>query len=171
MHPLTTSSTYKEKVRLQDLDASPDPAAYYLVLEQQYVNNTDGNITLEWVEVDNKSGTIGGDFNWDVDLGLGAAGTEIMRVRLGGYEGGDTLCPPSELTPDEDCAIPFTLHIDAYAPNLLNMEVHKGGPDIPENWRTLYDDTWVVPNDDLMVENQRSRSSKPACRDDFEYVG
>ena len=151
------------KVRLQDLDASPDPAGYYLVLEQQYVNNTDGNITLEWIEIDNKSGTIGGDFNWDVDLGLGAAGTEIMRVRLGGYEGGDTLCPPSELTPDEDCAIPFTLHIDAYAPNLLNMEVHKGGPDIPENWRTLYDDTWVVPNDDQWLRiNAQDLPNPPA---------
>ena len=53
-----------------------------MVLEQQYVNNTGGNISLEWIEIDNKSGTIGGDFNWDVDLGLGAAGTEIMRVRL-----------------------------------------------------------------------------------------
>ena len=151
------------KVRLQDLDASPDPASYYLVLEQQYVNNTDGNITLEWIEIDNRSGTIGGDFNWDVDLGLGAAGTEVMRVRLGGYEGGDTLCPPSELMPDSDCAIPFTLHIDAYAPNLLNMEVHKGGPDIPENWRTLYDDTWVVPSDSQWLRiNAQDLPSPPA---------
>ena len=133
-------------VRLQDLDVAPDPSTYNLVLEQQTVDNIDGNITLGWTEIDNISGPIGGDIAWPIDLGLGAAGDEILRVRMVGYEGGDTLCPSEEYRPDEDCAVPFNLSIDTYEPNLLSMSVFLGGADLPENWRRVYDDTWVVPS-------------------------
>jgi hypothetical protein len=133
-------------VRLQDLDVAPDPSTYNVVLEQQTIDNIDGNITLGWTEIDNISGPIGGDIAWPIDLGLGAAGAEVLRVRMVGYEGGDTLCPAAEYRPDEDCAVPFNLSIDTYEPNLLSMSVFLGGADLPENWRRVYDDTWVIPS-------------------------
>lgn len=135
------------KVRLQDIDVAPDPSAYYLVLELKHLNNTDGNTTIEWEEVANRSGTIGGDFNWNVDLGA-AAGSETYRFAIRGYEGGDILCPPSQYNPDETCAIPFDISIDTYEPNLLGIQVLNGqvDPNVESNWRTLLDDTWVVPS-------------------------
>ncbi len=142
----TRYMTIDMSVRLQDLDVAPDPSTYNLVLEQQTVDNVGGNITLGWTEIDNISGPIGGDVEWPVDLGIGAAGDEILRVRMVGYEGGDTLCPPTDLRPDEDCAVPFNLSIDTYEPNLLSMSVFLGGADLPENWRRVYDDTWVIPS-------------------------
>ena len=142
----TRYMTIDMSVRLQDLDVAPDPSAYNLVLEQQTVDNIDGNITIGWTEIDNISGPIGGDISWPIDLGQGAAGDEILRVRMVGYEGGDTLCPGAELRPDDDCAVPFNLSIDTYEPNLLSMSVFLGGADLPENWRRVYDDTWVIPS-------------------------
>ena len=47
------------EIRLQDLDEAPDPSSYFLVLELKHVNSTDGNITVEWEEVANRSGVIG----------------------------------------------------------------------------------------------------------------
>ncbi|MEC7098569.1 MAG: hypothetical protein VXW74_03885, partial [Candidatus Thermoplasmatota archaeon] len=142
----TRYMTIDMSVRLQDLDVAPDPSAYNLVLEQQTVDNIDGNITIGWTEIDNISGPIGGDISWPIDLGQGAAGDEVLRVRMVGYEGGDTLCPGAELRPDDDCAVPFNLSIDTYEPNLLSMSVFLGGADLPENWRRVYDDTWVIPS-------------------------
>lgn len=134
------------QIRLEDLNEAPDPSAYYLVLELKHVNSTDGNITIEWEEIANRSGVIGGDFNWNVDLG-NAAGSETYRFALRGYEGGDLLCPPSQYNPDETCAIPFDITIDTYEPNLLDIQVLSPGTDasVDSNWRTLLDDTWVVP--------------------------
>jgi hypothetical protein len=134
------------QVRLQDLNEAPDPSSYYLVLELKHVNTTDGNLTIEWEEVANRSGVIGGDFNWNIDLG-NAAGSETYRFAVRGYEGGDLLCPPSEYNPDETCAIPFDITIDTYEPNLLEIQVLSPGTDasVDSNWRTLLDDTWVVP--------------------------
>ena len=134
------------EIRLEDLGEAPDPSAYFLVLELKHVNTTDGNITVEWEEVANRSGVIGGNFNWNIDLG-DAAGSETYRFAVRGYEGGDLLCPPSQYNPDETCAIPFDITIDTYEPNLLDMQVLSRGTDanVDSNWRTLLDDTWVVP--------------------------
>ena len=134
------------EIRLQDLDEAPDPSSYFLVLELKHVNSTDGNITVEWEEVANRSGVIGGDFDWNVDLGS-AAGSETYRFAVRGYEGGDLLCPPANYNPDETCGIPFDITIDTYEPNLLDLQVLSPGTDsnVDTNWRTLLDDTWVVP--------------------------
>ena len=134
------------QIRLQDLNEAPDPSSYFLVLELKHVNNSGGNITIEWEEIANRSGVIGGDFNWNIDLG-NAAGSETYRFALRGYEGGDLLCPPSQYNPDETCAIPFDITIDTYEPNLLGLQVLSPGTDatVDSNWRTLLDDTWVVP--------------------------
>ena len=86
------------EIRLEDLGEAPDPSAYFLVLELKHVNTTDGNITVEWEEVANRSGVIGGNFNWNIDLG-NAAGSETYRFAVRGYEGGDLLCPPSQYNP------------------------------------------------------------------------
>jgi hypothetical protein len=136
------------QIRLEDLSEAPDPSSYFLVLELKHVNSTDGNITIEWEEIANRSGVIGGDFNWNIDLG-NAAGSETYRFALRGYEGGDLLCPPSQYNPDETCAIPFDITIDTYEPNLLGIQVLSPGTDatVDSNWRTLLDDTWVVPQE------------------------
>ena len=143
------------QIRLEDLNEAPDPSSYFLVLELKHVNSTDGNITIEWEEVANRSGVIGGDFNWNVDLGA-AAGSETYRFAVRGYDGGDLLCPPSLYNPDETCAIPFDITIDTYEPNLLDLQVLSPGTDsnVDSNWRTLLDDTWVVPQ-----ANQQIRMS------------
>ncbi|MEC8632919.1 MAG: hypothetical protein VXY10_05740, partial [Candidatus Thermoplasmatota archaeon] len=143
------------QIRLEDLNEAPDPSSYFLTLELKHVNTTDGNITVEWEEVANRSGVIGGDFNWNVDLGA-AAGSETYRFAARGYEGGELLCPPSQYNPDETCAIPFDITIDTYEPNLLDLQVLSPGTDanVDSNWRTLLDDTWVVPQ-----ANQQIRMS------------
>ena len=150
-------------IRLQDLDASPDPTSYYMTLELRHINNTDGNVTTEWEEVANQSGVIGGDFNWNIDLGSTAAGEETYRFKMSGYEGGDTLCPSLSLRPDADCAIPFNLTIDTYDPNLMNMQVLNGqvDPNVDSNWRTLVDDTWVVPSATQMIRMQAQDLPNP----------
>ena len=143
------------QIRLEDLNEAPDPSSYFLVLELKHVNTTDGNITVEWEEVANRSGVIGGDFNWNVDLGA-AAGSETYRFAVRGYDSGELLCPPSSYNPDETCAIPFDITIDTYEPNLLDLQVLSPGTDsnVDSNWRTLLDDTWVVPQ-----ANQQIRMS------------
>ncbi|MED5566738.1 MAG: hypothetical protein VX382_02675, partial [Candidatus Thermoplasmatota archaeon] len=155
------------QIRLQDLNEAPDPSAYFLVLELEHVNTTDGNITVEWEEVANRSGVIGGDFNWNVDLGA-VAGSETYRFAVRGYEGGDLLCPPSQYNPDETCAIPFDITIDTYEPNLLDIQVLSPGTDanVDSNWRTLVDDTWVVPqaNQQIRMASQ-DLPSPPASLD------
>lgn len=153
-------------IRLQDLTYSPDPAAYFLVLELKHVNNTDGNITTEWEEVANRSGTIGGDFNWNIDLGS-AAGSETYRFALRGYEGGDILCPPSVYNPDDTCAIPFDISIDTYDPNLLDIEVLSPGTD--DDWRILLDDTWVVPQESQEIRMSSQDLPNPPAALDLHY--
>ena len=134
-------------IRLEDLSISPNPSGYFMVLEQKTINNTGGNISIEWNQVANQSGTPNGDFNWDIDLGM-AAGQDTYRFRIDGYEGGDTLCPAAEYRPDSSCGIPFNLSIDTLDPNLLSVQILNGqvDPSLDSNWRVMVDDTWVVPS-------------------------
>lgn len=150
-------------IRLQDLDASPDPTSYYMILELHHLNNTNGSVTTEWEEVANQSGVIGGNFDWSIDLGSTAAGEETYRFKMSGYIGGDTLCPSASLRPDAECAIPFNLTIDTYDPNLINMQVLNGqvDPNVDSNWRTLVDDTWVVPSATQKIRMQAQDLPNP----------
>jgi hypothetical protein len=134
-----------------------------MTLELRHINNTEGNVTTEWEEVANQSGVIGGDFDWTIDLGSTAAGEETYRFNIDGYEGGDTLCPSLSLRPDAECAIPFNLTIDTYDPNLINMQVLNGqvDPNVNSNWRTLVDDTWVVPSATQKIRMQAQDLPNP----------
>ena len=108
-----------------------------------------GTVVSEWVEVTNTTGVIGGDFDWAINLGATAAGQATYRFMIDGYEGGDTLCPPAPIVSDSDCAIPFNLSIDTYSPTLVNISVLKAAnfdQTIWTNWRSLVDDTWVLPS-------------------------
>ena len=136
-------------VRLEGLDVAPDPTAYNMSLQKWDVQTVNGSVISEWVEVSNSTGVIGGNFDWNVNLGATAAGTATYRFMIDGYEGGDTLCPPAPIVSDEDCAIPFNLTIDTYSPTLVNISVLKASnydPTIWTNWRSLVDDTWVLPS-------------------------
>ena len=139
--------TVTGSIRLEDLSISPNPSGYFMVLEQKIINNTGGNISLEWISVANQSGIPSGDFNWAIDLGM-AAGQDTYRFRIDGYEGGDTLCPAAEYRPDSACGIPFNLSIDTLDPNLLDVRILNGqvDPSLDSNWRVMVDDTWVVPS-------------------------
>ena len=158
------------QIRLEDLNEAPDPSLYFLVLELKHVNTTDGNITVEWEEVANRSGVIGGDFNWNVDLGA-AAGSETYRFAVRGYEGGDLLCPPSQYNPDETCAIPFDITIDTLEPDLLDLQVLSPGTDsnVDTNWRTLLDDTWVVPQNTQQIRMSSRDIPNPPATLDMHY--
>ena len=82
----------------------------------------DGQFTnITWTEMANTSGFIGGLFDWNVDLGVFASGSETYRFRITNYNGGDILCPPPEYGPDSDCAIQFNLSIDILDPDLLSF--------------------------------------------------
>ena len=136
-------------VRLEGLDVSPDPTSYNLSLQRWNVETINGTVVTEWVEVSNSTGVIGGDFDWNINLGENAAGQATYRFMMDGYEGGDTLCPPSPIVSDSECAIPFNLSIDTFSPSLVNISVLKSSnydPTIWSNWRGLVDDTWVLPN-------------------------
>ena len=104
----------------------PRSSAYNLVLEQQTVDNIDGNITIGWTEIATSAAPSVGTFRGPLTL-VRARGRNPPR-RMVGYEGGDTLCPGAELRPDDDCAVPFNLSIDTYEPNLLSMSVFLVGP-------------------------------------------
>ncbi|MDP6870024.1 MAG: hypothetical protein QGI21_04555 [Candidatus Poseidoniaceae archaeon] len=134
-------------VRLENLDISPDPSAYNLTLQRMDYNNSNGTVTPYWTTIDQIPGVIGGDFEWDVNLGLTAAGQADYRFMIDSYAGGDTLCSPNVVT-DVDCSIPFNLTIDTYSPTLINISVLKAAnydPTIWSNWRQLLDDTWILP--------------------------
>ena len=137
-------------IRLEGLDAAPDPSAYRILLERLIINNTDpSNITYSWLEISNASGPNSGDFDWQVDLGEDAAGTENYRFRMSEYSGGDTLCPPAEYFPGPDCEVEFQLTIDTYSPSLVETMVWDGSASPSHSggyWRPLYDDTWVEPS-------------------------
>jgi len=137
-------------IRLEGLDVAPDPTLYNLSLQRWDVQNVNGTVTTEWVEVSNMSGVIGGNFDWDIDLGFTAVAQATYRFLMEGYDGGDTLCPPSPIISDDDCAIPFNLTLDIYSPTLVNISMLKNvgndGSNNWDNWRNLVDDTWVKPS-------------------------
>ena len=140
-------------IRLEALAVSPDPLSYFTVVEERSINSTGETPVFEWSEIANQSGTISGDFDWTVDLGLTTAGA-TYRFMLDGYEGGDTLCPPSPIVSDSDCAIPFNLSIDQFAPELVSVKVLNGqvDPNYESNWRSLVDDTWVIPSNNQYIK-------------------
>ena len=158
------------EIRLENLTEAPDPSSYFLVLELKHVNTTDGNITVEWEEIGNRSGVIGGDFSWNVDLGS-AAGSETYRFAVRGYDGGDLLCPPAQYNPDETCGIPFDITIDTLEPNLLDLQVLSPGTNanVDSNWRTLVDDTWVVPQQAQKIRMSSQDLPNPPATLDMHY--
>jgi hypothetical protein len=127
--------TLEGTVRLEDLQVAPDPASYSLVFEQQNASNLS-----DWNEIDRIPGPVGGNFSWQPGIDELAAGNDTYRLRFAEYTGGDTICPPSQLNPDLDCAIVMTLFIDSYSPYLINISV-----DDIQSWRDLQDDTWIPP--------------------------
>ena len=137
-------------ISFEDLNIAPSPTSYNMVLEERGLE-IDGEFTnITWTEIANTSGFIDGLFDWNVNLGLFASGSETYRFRLTNYEGGDILCPPAEYGPDSDCAIQFNLSIDILSPNLLSFELYKrasGEGDInsDDNWRNVFDDSWATP--------------------------
>ncbi|MFL2961924.1 MAG: hypothetical protein ACJZ2K_02960 [Candidatus Poseidoniaceae archaeon] len=161
-------------IRLEGLDISPDPTSYNLSLQRWDVQSINGSVVSEWVEVSNSTGIIGGNFNWEVNLGFTAAGQATYRFMLDGYEGGDTLCPPTPIVSDEDCAIPFNLSIDTFSPSLVNISVLKSSnydPTIWSNWRGLVDDTWVLPNSQQKVRVlAQDIPAPPSTLDMFYWV-
>ena len=140
----------KGNLTFESVSAAPDPASYFLVVEKRGLE-IDGEFTnITWTEIANRSGAIGGYYDWNVNLGLFASGLETFRFRAAGYDGGDTLCPPAEYNPDSDCGIQFNLSIDILNPNLLSFELYKrnsgeGDVNSDENWRTVFDDSWATP--------------------------
>tara|TARA_B100000459_G_scaffold91057_1_gene51386 strand:+ start:19191 stop:25088 length:5898 start_codon:yes stop_codon:yes gene_type:complete len=141
-------------VRLESLNVAPDPLSYFTVVEERSINSSGEQPVFEWTEIANQSGTIGGDFDWTMDLGPTTAGDHYYRFRLTGYEGGDTVCPTSEYRPDDACAIPFNLTVDQFAPELVSVKVLNGqvDPNYESNWRSLVDDTWVIPSNNQYVK-------------------
>ena len=142
--------TLQGNLTFESVQASPDPASYFLVVEERGIE-IDGEFTnVTWTEIANRSGAIYGYFDWNVNLGLFASGSETYRFRVTGYDGGDVLCPPAEYGPDSDCGIQFNLSIDILNPNLLSFELYKrnsGEGDInsDDNWRSVFDDSWATP--------------------------
>ncbi|HJL59719.1 MAG TPA: hypothetical protein QF621_05150, partial [Candidatus Thalassarchaeaceae archaeon] len=145
---------------------------YNLTLQRWEINNSQGNVTQEWVEVVNTTGSIGGDFNWEVDLGITAAGEATYRFMVIDYTGGDTLCPASPIISDVDCGIPFNLSIDTYSPTLVNLSVLNAAnldPTIWSNWRPLVDDTWVLPTNQQKVRAVAQDIPTPPSSLDMYY--
>ena len=141
-------------VRLEALDVAPNPLSYYTVVEERSINNSGETPVFEWTEIANQTGTIGGNFDWTIDLGPATAGEHYYRFLLTGYEGGDTVCPSSEYRPDDACAIPFNLTIDQFSPELVSVKVLNGqvDPNVESNWRSLVDDTWVIPSNNQFIK-------------------
>ena len=136
-------------IRLEGLDVSPDPTLYNLSLQRWDTQSINGSVVSEWVEINNRSGVIGGNFDWNIDLGLAAKNQATYRFMIDGYDGGNTICPPQPLVSDSDCAIPFNLSIDTYSPTLVNISILKQSnldQNLWSSWRNLIDDTWVKPN-------------------------
>ena len=132
---------------LENLMIAPDPSSYRLILQEEDVNTSGAEPVSTWHDVHNVSGPIGGDFDMIVDLGVSAAGASTYRFGIFGYEGGTTLCPSLDLRPDDACFVPFNLTIDTYAPSIDAIDVLIGSnPAVEEAWRSVVDDTWVVPS-------------------------
>jgi len=133
-------------IRLENLDVAPDPNSYNLSLQKMVIGVGEGNIS--WEEVTNQTGPIGGDFDWAIDLGEFAAGTETYRFIIANYTGGTTLCPLNPLPHDVDCGINFNITVDTFSPDLVNISVLSSAlldPALDSSWRILNDDTWVLP--------------------------
>ena len=123
------------KVRFEDLNNAPDPASYSIVLEELNTSNLESE---EWNEVDRRNGFVDGDFTWTPSLPTQTAGARSYRFMMANFTGGDTVCPPSELSPDSDCAIRMQVSMDPLPPQLVNISVMDGA-----NWRELTDNTWI----------------------------
>ncbi|MDA8546048.1 hypothetical protein N9K60_04605 [Candidatus Poseidoniales archaeon] len=137
-------------ISLENVQASPNPTSYYLVVEERGLEIDGAFTNITWTEIANRSGVINGYFDWNVNLGLFASGSETYRFRMVGYEGGDIICPPLQYSPDSDCGIQFNLSIDILDPNLKSVELYKrnsGEGDInsDDNWRQVFDDSWATP--------------------------
>ena len=128
--------TLEGKVRFENLDVSPDPASYSLVFEIQNATNTS-----MWDEVERLPGILGGNFSWQPTIPELSAGNDTFRIRLANYTGGDTICPPISLMPDDDCGVSMTVNIDQFSPYLVNISVWHNNAE----WRELNDDTWIPP--------------------------
>ena len=69
-------------VSFEDLEISPNPSSYNLVVEERGIE-IDGEFTnITWTEIANTSGFIDGDIDWIVDLGMFASGSETYRFRM-----------------------------------------------------------------------------------------
>ena len=138
------------EIRLEDLAEAPDPSAYNLVVERKIIELDGENTNISWEETAIRSGVINGDLDWTIDLGMFASGNDTYRFRIADYSNGDTLCPDSSYQPDTDCGIQFNVSIDILEPNLLGVQLYKryageGNPNLDENWRNLYDESWAEP--------------------------
>lgn len=155
------------KVRLENLDSAPDPAAYNLVVEEEIMNNSDPtNITYNWQEISNMSGPIGGDFDWIVDLGSDAAGYASYRLRMNGYDKGTNLnLDGTECFTNETCSINFNLTIDTRAPDLLNISVFQN----QIYWRVLDGYTWVIPSVNQQFKVEAADMPTPPSALTFNY--
>jgi len=157
-------------VRLESLDVAPDPNSYNISIQKKVIGVGEGNIT--WDEVSNQTGPIGGDFDWTVDLGIFAAGTETYRFIIGNYTGGTTLCPSNSIPHDEDCGINFNLTIDTFSPSLVNISVLSAptlDPKLDTSWRLLMDDTWVLPHKNQLMKVIAQDIPEPPASLDLMY--
>ena len=138
------------EIRLEDLEEAPDPSSYNLVVERKIIELDGENTNISWEETAIRSGVINGDLDWTIDLGMFASGNDTYRFRIADYSNGDTLCPDSSYQPDLDCGIQFNVSIDILEPNLLGVQLYKryageGNPNLDEDWRNLYDESWAEP--------------------------
>ena len=131
-------------IRYENLDIAPNPSSYEIVLEKR----NQSNLSEEWIHVDSTAATIDGDYLWTPGIPVSTAGVEHYRLLISNYTDGDTLCPPSNYTPDADCAIRFSMTLDPFAPHLNKVSVFS----VQGDWRDLYcnppeadcnPDTWV----------------------------
>jgi len=122
-------------IRYEDLEFAPNPNSYDVVLEKR----NQSNVSEEWLHVDTVTAAIDGNYSWQPAIPSSEAGTEQFRLMIANYTDGDTLCPPTNYTPDADCAIRFAMTLDPFAPHLLNISVFS----VQGDWRDLADDTWV----------------------------
>ena len=154
-------------VRLENLDVSPDPSAYNILVEEEVQNNTiPDDITYEWTEIDNITGPIGGDFDWMVDLGSDAAGEGKYRLRMSGYDKGTNLDLYGQpCYSNETCAISFNLTIDTLEPGLVNISVFQN----QIYWRVLADNTWVIPSVNQQFKVEAWDSPTPPASLTFNY--
>jgi len=154
-------------VRLENLDVSPDPSAYNLLVEEEVLNNTiPTNITYDWVEIDKISGPIGGDFDWLVDLGSDAAGEGKYRLLMSGYDKGTNLDLDGQpCFSNQTCAILFNLTIDTLEPSLVNISVFQN----QIYWRVLGDKTWVTPSVNQQFKIEAWDSPTPPSTLTFNY--